>query len=55
MSTVDAPPKRTPAKREARQLAKHLRGERPDYAYLKEVFAATTRPCGKNAEAATSC
>ncbi len=46
MSTVDAPPKRTPAKREARQLAKHLRGERPDYAYLKE---------GKNAEAATSC
>lgn len=29
---------RTPAKRKARQLAKHLRGERPDYAYLKEVF-----------------
>jgi integrase/recombinase XerD len=31
-------PRRTPAKRKARQLAKHLRAERPDYAYLKEVF-----------------
>ncbi len=31
-------PKRTPAKTKARQLAKHLRAERPDYAYLKEVF-----------------
>ena len=30
--------RRTPAKRKARQLAKHFRGERPDYAYLKEVF-----------------
>jgi integrase/recombinase XerD len=30
--------RRTPAKRKARELAKHLRGERPDYAYLKEVF-----------------
>lgn len=29
---------RTPARVEARQLAKHLRAERPDYAYLKEVF-----------------
>lgn len=29
--------RRTPAKRKARELAKHLRGERPDYAYLKEV------------------
>jgi integrase/recombinase XerD len=29
---------RTPAKRKARQLARHLRGERPDCAYLKEVF-----------------
>ena len=36
--TVPAPPKRTPARRKARQLAKHLRAERPDYAYLKEVF-----------------
>jgi integrase/recombinase XerD len=31
-------PRRTPAKRKARQLAKYLRAERPDYAYLKEVF-----------------
>jgi integrase/recombinase XerD len=29
---------RTPAKRKARELAKHLRAERPDYAYLKDVF-----------------
>jgi integrase/recombinase XerD len=29
---------RTPAKRKARELAKHLRSERPDYAYLKAVF-----------------
>lgn len=33
-------PRRTPPKRKARQLAKHLREERPDYAYLKAVFAA---------------
>lgn len=31
------PLRRTPAARKARQLAKHLRAERPDYAYLKEV------------------
>lgn len=31
-------PRRTPARRKARELARHLRGERPDYAYLKEVF-----------------
>ncbi|MGZ6870168.1 MAG: tyrosine-type recombinase/integrase [Frankiaceae bacterium] len=30
--------KRTPARRKARQLAKYLRDERPDYAYLREVF-----------------
>ncbi|MGZ4666471.1 MAG: hypothetical protein ACXV5Q_15915 [Frankiaceae bacterium] len=30
--------KRTPARRKARQLAKCLRDERPDYAYLREVF-----------------
>jgi integrase/recombinase XerD len=29
---------RTPAQQKARQLAKHLRDERPDYLYLKEVF-----------------
>ncbi|MGH8995202.1 MAG: tyrosine-type recombinase/integrase [Acidimicrobiales bacterium] len=36
----DAPAqlKRTPARQKARQLAKHLRAERPDYTYLKEVF-----------------
>jgi integrase/recombinase XerD len=32
------PAKRTPARQKARQLAKHFRGERPDYIYLKEVF-----------------
>ena len=30
--------RRTSAKRKARQLAATLRRERPDYAYLKEVF-----------------
>lgn len=32
------PDARTPARIKARQLAKQLRGERPDYTYLKEVF-----------------
>ena len=32
------PAKRTPARQKARQLAKHLRAEQPDYIYLKEVF-----------------
>jgi hypothetical protein len=27
-----------PARKKAQQLARHLRGEYPDYAYLKEVF-----------------
>jgi len=36
--TAGPGPVRTPARRKARQLARHLRGERPDYAYLKEVF-----------------
>ena len=31
-------PGANPARRKARQLAKYLRAERPDYAYLKEVF-----------------
>lgn len=31
-------PERIPAGRKARQLAKHLRGEGPDYAYLEQVF-----------------
>ena len=30
--------RRTPPRRKARQLAKYLRDERPDYAYLKAVF-----------------
>lgn len=30
--------RRTPSKRKARELAKHLRSEHPDYAYLKAVF-----------------
>jgi integrase/recombinase XerD len=30
--------KRTSAKKKAHELARHLRGERPDYAYLKELF-----------------
>jgi integrase/recombinase XerD len=34
-----AAPRRTPPKRKARQLAKHLRDERPDYTYLKAVPA----------------
>lgn len=29
---------RTPAPQKARELAKYLRGERPDYAYLKNLF-----------------
>jgi len=36
--TTTSPPSRTPARRKARELAKHLRGERPDYGYLKQVF-----------------
>ncbi len=31
---------RTSPKKKARELAKHLRAERPDYAYLKSVFRA---------------
>ena len=29
---------RTPPKKKAQQLAKHLRCERPDYTYLKKLF-----------------
>jgi len=29
---------RTPARKKARELARHLRGEHPDYVYLKQVF-----------------
>lgn len=38
-TTARAPtPTRTPARKKARELARQLRGERPDYAYLKQVF-----------------
>lgn len=37
-TVADGPTPRIPAKRKARELAKHLHRERPDYAYLKEVF-----------------
>ncbi|CCC86045.1 tyrosine recombinase xerC [Paenibacillus polymyxa M1] len=30
--------KRTSPKRKAKELAKYIRGERPDYAYLKSLF-----------------
>lgn len=43
-------PKRTPPKRKARQLAKHLRDERPDYLYLKAVFAALRDELGVQVE-----
>lgn len=43
-------PRRTPPKRKARQLAKHLREERPDYAYLKAVFAALRVELGVEVE-----
>ena len=32
---------RTPARKKARELAKYLRAEQPDYAYLKSVFYRT--------------
>jgi integrase/recombinase XerD len=44
--TPAAAPVRTPPKRKARQLAKHLRAERPDYAYLKAVFRALREELG---------
>ena len=31
-------PQRTPARKKAQQLARHLRHEHPDYLYLKQVF-----------------
>lgn len=34
----ETPAKRTPVRKKAREIAKLLRMERPDYAYLKEVF-----------------
>ena len=43
-------PKRTPAGRKARQLAKHLRSERPDYEYLKQVFRHLREELGVDVE-----
>src|SRR5918911_1044999 len=40
MNALAGAERRTPAKRKARELARYLRGERPDYAYLKSVFRA---------------
>ena len=37
-TSTEAGPQRTPPKRKARQIAKYLRAERPDYPYLKELF-----------------
>jgi integrase/recombinase XerD len=37
-SVPERVPARTPARKKAKELAKYLRGERPDYAYMKEVF-----------------
>jgi len=37
---------RTPAKKKARELARYLRSERPDYAYLKSVFRALRAELG---------
>lgn len=42
--------RRTPPKRKARQLAKHLRDERPDYAYLKAVFRELRSELGVGVE-----
>ncbi len=36
--TPETRQQRTPARKKAQQLARHLRGERPDYVYLKQVF-----------------
>jgi len=52
MTTEPAPPKRTPAQRKAHQLAKHLRAERPDYAYLKQVFRHLREELGVEVERA---
>jgi len=37
---------RTPVSKKARQLARYLRDERPDYAYLKQVFHHLRRELG---------
>jgi hypothetical protein len=52
MTTEPIAPKRTPARRKARQLATHLRVERPDYAYLKQVFRHLREELGVEVERA---
>jgi integrase/recombinase XerD len=52
MTTEPTPPKRTPARRKARQLATHLRAERPDYVYLKKVFRHLREELGVEVERA---
>lgn len=37
-SATETTPQRTPARTKAQQLARHLRGEHPDDAYLRQVF-----------------
>jgi integrase/recombinase XerD len=46
MSPAERRLPRTPAKQKARELAKYLRGERPDYLYLKEVFRGVRAELG---------
>ena len=50
MTGEPSPSKRTPARRKARQLAKYLRAERPDYAYLKQVFRHLREELGVEVE-----
>ncbi len=37
-ASTTASPVRMPARKKARELARHLRGEHPDYDYLKQIF-----------------
>ena len=49
--------KRTPPKKKAKELAKYLRAERPDYSYLKSIFRALTARVGDpgSPDACTRC
>ncbi len=37
---------RTPARKKAKQLIKHIRPERPDYDYLRELFRHIRKELG---------
>ena len=50
--TAEPQMKRTPARRKAREPAKHLRAERPDYSYLKQVFRHLREELGVEVERA---